>query len=43
MSDFVLDGNWTSLKKRRILITFDGGYADNIINALQLLEKLIEF
>lgn len=34
-----LEEDWTFLKKTGIVITFDDGYADNIINALPLLEK----
>jgi len=37
----VLDINeeWTGLKKTGIVITFDDGYADNLINALPILEQ----
>lgn len=34
-----LDEDWALLKKTGIVITFDDGYADNLINALPLLEK----
>lgn len=34
-----LDEEWTSLKKSGLVITFDDGYADNILNALPILEK----
>lgn len=34
-----LSDDWTCLKKTGLVITFDDGYADNIINALPLLEK----
>jgi peptidoglycan/xylan/chitin deacetylase (PgdA/CDA1 family) len=34
-----LDEDWISLKKTGIVITFDDGYTDNLINALPLLEK----
>nr|WP_199000989.1 polysaccharide deacetylase family protein [Flavobacterium sp. ASV13] len=34
-----LSDDWSSLKKTGIVITFDDGYADNLLNALPILEK----
>jgi peptidoglycan/xylan/chitin deacetylase (PgdA/CDA1 family) len=34
-----IEDKWEKLKKTGIVITFDDGYADNILNALPLLEK----
>lgn len=34
-----LTDDWSSLKKTGLVITFDDGYADNLLNALPILEK----
>jgi peptidoglycan/xylan/chitin deacetylase (PgdA/CDA1 family) len=34
-----LDDDWGSLNKTGLVVTFDDGYADNLLNALPLLEK----
>ncbi len=31
--------NWSSIKRRAVVVTFDDGYADNVLEALPLLEE----
>lgn len=35
-----LAGDWSNLQRRSIIITFDDGYADNVLHALPILEEV---